>query len=64
MSRYGANNMKYNELSVGDVFTINREKNDVVYIKDQFWFQECNGGKKHRPLNGCTQVTKIGELIK
>ena len=56
--------MKYNELKIGDVFTIAREDNGVAYIKDQFWFQECNSGKKHRPLNGCTQVTKIGEVIK
>ena len=64
MSHFGANNMKYNELSDGDVFTINREKNGVAYVKDQFWYQEILTGVKRRKLNGCTKVTKIGEVIK
>ena len=56
--------MKYNELNIGDVFTIAREDNGVAYVKDQFWYQEILTGIKRRKLNGCTKVTKIGEIIK
>lgn len=56
--------MKYNELSIGDVFTIAREDNGVAYVKDQFWYQQLNNGRKYKALNGCTKVTKIGEIIK
>lgn len=55
--------MKYNELKIGDVFTIGREDNKVAYIKDEFWYQEINSGTKHKALNGCTKVTKIGEML-
>lgn len=56
--------MKYNELKIGDVFTIAREDNGVAYVKDQFWYQQLNNGRKYKALNGGTKVTKIGELIK
>ena len=56
--------MKYNELKIGDVFTIAREDNGVAYVKNEFWYQQLNNGRKYKALNGCTQVTKIGELLK
>ena len=56
--------MKYNELKIGDIFTINREENKVAYVKDEFWYQQINNGSKHKALNGCTKVNKIGEVIK
>ena len=55
--------MKYNELKIGDIFTINREENKVAYVKDEFWYQQINNGSKHKALNGCTKVTKIGEPL-
>lgn len=55
--------MKYSELKVGDVFTINRENNETAYIKDELCYQECMTGKRRRKLNGCTKVTKIGETL-
>ena len=64
MSHFGANNMKYNELKIGDVFTIAREDNGVAYVKNEFWYQQLNNGKKYKALNGGTKVTKIGELLK
>ena len=56
--------MKYNELKVGDVFTVNREENKVAYVKDELCYQQVNSGKRYKALNGCTKVTKIGEIIK
>ena len=56
--------MKYNELKIGDVFTIERENNGVAYIKDEYWYQQLNNGRKYKALNGGTKVTKIGELLK
>ena len=56
--------MKYNELKIGDVFTIAREDNGVAYVKNEFWYQQLNNGRKYKALNGCTKVTKIGEIIK
>ena len=64
MSHFGANNMKYNELKIGDVFTIAREDNGVAYVKNEFWYQQLNNGRKYKALNGGTKVTKIGELLK
>lgn len=64
MSHFGANNMKYNELKIGDVFTIAREDNSVAYVKNEFWYQQLTNGRKYKALNGGTKVTKIGELIK
>ena len=64
MSHFGANNMKYNEIKIGDVFTIAREDNGVAYVKNEFWYQQLNNGRKYKALNGGTKVTKIGELIK
>ena len=64
MSHFGANNMKYNELKIGDVFTIAREDNGIAYVKNEFWYQQLNNGRKYKALNGGTKVTKIGELIK
>lgn len=56
--------MKYNEIKIGDVFTIAREDNGVAYVKNEFWYQQLNNGRKYKALNGGTKVTKIGELIK
>ena len=55
--------VKYSDLKNGDVFTIEREKNGVAYIKDEFWYQEILTGVKRRKLNGCTKCRKIGESI-
>lgn len=55
--------MKYNELKIGDVFTIERENNGVAYIKYEFWYQEISTGVKRRKLNGCTKCRKIGEKL-
>ena len=55
--------VKYNELKIGDVFTIERENNGVAYIKDEFWYQQLNNGRKYKALNGCTKCKKIGESL-
>lgn len=56
--------MKYNELKIGDIFTVNREENKIAYVKNEFTYQQLNNGRKYKALNGCTKVTKIGELLK
>ena len=56
--------MKYIELKIGDIFTVDREENKVAYVKDELCYQQVNNGKRFRALNGCTKVKKIGEFIK
>ena len=55
--------MKYIELKIGDIFTVDREENKIAYVKDEFWYQQLNSGKKFKALNGCTKVKKIGETL-
>lgn len=54
--------MKFNELKVGDVFTINRENNGIAYVKWEGCIEQLNPQRKFKNLNGCTKVTKIGEV--
>lgn len=55
--------MKYNELKIGDIFTVNREENKIAYVKNEFTYQQINNGKRFKALNGCTKVNKIGEPL-
>ena len=51
--------MKYNELKIGDYFTINRENNENVYKKFESYFTLCGTRLSFRKLNGGTQVRKV-----
>ena len=55
--------LKYIDLKIGDIFTVDREENKIAYVKDEFWYQQLNSGKKFKALNGCTKVKKIGETL-
>lgn len=55
--------MKFNELKVGDIFTIDREENKIAYMKDECKIIQLNNGKSFKALNGCTKVKKIGESL-
>lgn len=55
--------LKYIDLKIGDIFTVDREENKIAYVKDEFWYQQLNSGKKFKALNGCTKVKKIGEML-
>ena len=55
--------MKYIDLKIGDIFTVDREENKIAYVKDEFWYQQLNSSKKFKALNGCTKVKKIGEML-
>lgn len=52
--------MKYKDLKINDLFTIDRENSGVVYRKKKFYFEEVqNPLKAYRKLWGSTNVTKI-----
>lgn len=54
---------KYKYLKVGDLFIIDREKTNTIYIKKEFYFEELqNHFKAYRKLNGFTNVTKVEVL--
>ena len=56
------NSVKYRELKVGDVFTINRENNGIAYVKWENCIEQLNPPRKFAKLNGGTKVVKIGEM--
>ena len=56
------NSVKYRELKVGDVFTINRENNGIAYVKWEGCIEQLNLQRKFAKLNGNTMVVKIGEM--
>lgn len=56
------NSVKYRELKVGDVFTINRENNETAYVKWEGCIEQLNTQRKFAKLNGNTMVVKIGEM--
>ena len=55
--------MKFCELKDGDVFTINREKGQIAYMKEECKIVQLSNGKYFKLLNGNTIVTKIGEAL-
>ena len=57
-----SNSVKYRELKVGDVFTINRENNVIAYVKWENCIEQLNPPRKFPKLNGGTKVVKIGEM--
>ena len=57
------NSVKFSELQTGDIFTINRENNDIAYVKWEGCIEQLNPQRKYKALNGNTKVVKIGELI-
>lgn len=51
---------KYKDLKTGDLFTIVRENNEIVYRKKDFYFEEVQHPlKAYRKLYGGTKVIKI-----
>ena len=56
------NSIKFSELQTGDVFTINREKNEIAYVKWENCIEQLNPQRKFAKLNGGTKVVKIGEM--
>lgn len=56
------NSVKFSELQVGDVFTINRENNGIAYVKWEGCIEQLNPQRKFPKLNGGTRVVKIGEM--
>ena len=56
------NSVKFKELKVGDVFTIDREKNEIAYVKWEGCIEQLNPQRKFKKLNGGTKVVKIGEM--
>lgn len=56
------NSVKFKELQVGDVFTINRENNETAYAKWEGCIEQLNPQRKFQKLNGNTMVVKIGEM--
>ena len=58
------NSIKFSELQVGAVFTINRENNGIAYVKWEGCIEQLNQQRKFQKLNGNTMVVKIGEMEK
>ena len=56
------NSIKFSELQVGDIFTINRENNGIAYVKWENCIEQLNPPHKFPKLNGGTRVVKIGEV--
>ena len=56
------NSVKFSELQTGDVFTINRENNEIAYVKWEGCIEQLNPQRKFQKLNGNTMVVKIGEM--
>ena len=56
------NSVKFSELKTGDVFTINRENNEIAYVKWECCIEQLNPQRKFPKLNGGTRVVKIGEM--
>ena len=56
------NSIKFSELQVGDLFTINRENNEIAYVKWEGCIEQLNPQRKFPKLNGGTRVVKIGAV--
>ena len=56
------NSVKFKELKVGDVFTIDRENNGIAYVKWEGCIEQLNPQRKFQKLNDNTMVVKIGEM--
>ena len=49
--------MKYNELQIGDMFTVEREKHANIYVKQEFYdVYACNRNLRFKKYNGNTKV--------
>ena len=52
--------MKYSDLQINDVFTVEREGNCNYYIKKEFYIVDYNDPKKaFRKLKGDVKVVKV-----
>lgn len=51
--------MKYNELKIGDYFTVERENNANFYIKQEFCILDAHTKQKYKKYKGDTKVRKV-----